>query len=102
MYVRDSTVGRGFYGAVLGWRFRPGGIEGSWSVEDIVPRTGMGGGRERSVIVPQYQVDNIHAAVERVRARGGVATDVATRPYGLVSECQDDQGARFYLGQPLS
>jgi predicted enzyme related to lactoylglutathione lyase len=46
-----------------------------------------------------YRVDDIHAAVERVRAEGGSATDPERQPYGLSSTCVDDQGTRFYLGQ---
>jgi predicted enzyme related to lactoylglutathione lyase len=102
MNVRDSAVARAFYGAVLGWRFTPGRVEDGWNVEEVVPMTGVAGGGERSVIVPMYRVDDIQSAVERVRARGGDATAVSTEPYGLMSECEDNQGTRFYLGQSTS
>ena len=29
---------------------------------------------------------------------GGTATDPERQPYGTTSECTDDQGVRFYLG----
>ena len=102
MNVRDSAVARDFYGAVLGWRFTPGSVEDGWNVEDVAPMTGLWGSREQSVNVPMYMVDDIQAAVERVRARGGTASDVSTESFGLMSECQDDQGTRFYLGQSTS
>jgi len=59
----------------------------------------MHGGHERATAVPMYRVDDIATAVSRVRAGGGTATDPQTQPYGLMSECTDDQGTHFYLGQ---
>jgi predicted enzyme related to lactoylglutathione lyase len=46
-----------------------------------------------------YQVDDVHAAVARVRAAGGTATEPDQQPYGITSEAVDDQGTHFYLGQ---
>jgi uncharacterized protein len=48
--------------------------------------------------VPMWKVDDVAAAVERVRAAGGTATDPERQPYGTTSEATDDQGVRFYLG----
>ena len=43
---------------------------------------------------------DIGAAVVRVREAGGtVISEPARQPYGLVAECTDDQGGRFYLGE---
>jgi predicted enzyme related to lactoylglutathione lyase len=97
--VRDSTRARDFYGAVLGWRFSLGRAEDGWGVEDIVPMTGMQGGHAEGTGVPMYRVDDIAAAVHRVRAAGGSATDPDRQPYGITSDCTDDQGTHFYLGQ---
>jgi predicted enzyme related to lactoylglutathione lyase len=47
-----------------------------------------------------YRVDDIAAAVERVRAAGGHADEPEPEPYGLIAECADDQGATFRLWQP--
>ena len=44
-----------------------------------------------------YAVDDVAAAVERVRAAGGTATDPEDRPYGPAADCADDQGAPFAL-----
>ena len=49
-----------------------------------------------------YRVDDIAAAVERVRAAGGHADEPERKPYGLHAECVDDQGATFRLWQPAS
>jgi hypothetical protein len=46
-----------------------------------------------------WRVDDIAAAVERVRAAGGTSTDVEQQSYGLSATCTDDQGLQFYLGQ---
>ncbi|WP_246395808.1 VOC family protein [Actinomadura luteofluorescens] len=46
-----------------------------------------------------YTVDEIEPAVARAREAGGTATAPARQPYGITSECTDDQGSRFYLGQ---
>ena len=60
--------------------------------------TGMHGGNAANVVVPMWKVDDVAAAVERVRAAGGTATEPERMPYGITAECADDQGVRFYLG----
>ena len=47
-----------------------------------------------------YRVDDIAAAVERVRVAGGRADEPVRRAFGLLAECVDDQGATFRLWQP--
>lgn len=97
--VVDSAAFREFYGPVLGWTFRGGQqLADGWAVDGVVPMTGMHGGNERVTAVPMWRVDDVSAAVERVRAGGGTATDPERMPYGTTSECTDDQGIRFYLG----
>jgi predicted enzyme related to lactoylglutathione lyase len=95
--VVDSARARAFYGEVLGWTFAPGSVEDGWQVEGAT--AGLHGGHPRATTLPMWQVDDIAAALERVRAAGGTSTDPQTRPYGLEAECADDQGTRFYLGQ---
>ena len=97
--VVDSARTRTFFGEVLGWRFSPGRIEDGWDVEGVVPMSGLSGGHAVDTVVPMYRVDDVAAAVERVRAAGGTATDPVAQPYGRTSECVDDQGTRFYLGE---
>jgi len=95
--VVDSTRARAFYGAVLGWNFSPGSVPDGWQVQGAM--AGLHGGFHQSTTLPMWRVDDLAAAVERVRAAGGTATEPQTRPYGLEAECVDDQGTRFYLGQ---
>jgi predicted enzyme related to lactoylglutathione lyase len=97
--VIDSAVAREFYGSVLGWKFADGHANDGWQIEDVAPMGGIGGGRSEQVTAPMWLVDDVEAAAGRVRAAGGTATEVAQRPYGLESQCTDDQGTQFYLGQ---
>jgi uncharacterized glyoxalase superfamily protein PhnB len=97
--VPDSSKTRAFYGAVLGWRVTPGSVDDGFQVDDVRPGTGIHGGHDRATTLPMYLVDDIEAAVERVRAAGGTATDPERQPYGVTSDCVDDQGTRFYLGE---
>ena len=96
--VIDSGRFRAFYGQVLGWTFTGGTIEDGWSVPGVSPMTGMHGGNAAETVVPMWKVDDVAAAVERVRAAGGTATDPERQPYGTTAQGTDDQGVRFYLG----
>lgn len=95
----DSRAARDFYTSVLGWSWQPGRVADGWGADGAVPMTGLSGGNDRTVIVPMYRVDDVAAAVARVRALGGTASDPEQMPYGITSECEDDQGTRFYLGE---
>ena len=98
--VADSALARGFYGQVLHWSFEPGRIDDGWGVIDTVPMSGLAGGSTAPATVPMWTVDDIDDAVARVRAAGGTVLQEPTpQAYGLMAECTDDQGARFYLGQ---
>jgi uncharacterized glyoxalase superfamily protein PhnB len=97
--VPSSQTSRAFFTSVFGWSYTPGRIDDGWQIDDAVPMSGLSGGHDAYTVVPMWRVDDIAAAVERVRAAGGTATDVESQPYGLSSTCTDDQGLPFYLGQ---
>lgn len=97
--VPDSARFRDFYGALFGWTFTPGRVADGWAVHGVTPMTGLRGGAERPVVVPMYGVRDVVAAVAAVRAAGGTATEPEDQPYGTTSDCTDDQGLPFYLGQ---
>ena len=97
--VEDSARARVFYAAVLGLRFGRGRSQDGWNIENMAPMAGLSGGHRDATVVPRSRVDDIEAAVERVREAGGVASAVSREPYGLMSDGVDDQGTRFYLGQ---
>lgn len=97
--VPDLDRARAFYGTVLGWRFSPGTIENGAQVDTVIPAVGLWGGAQPSGAVLGYRVDDIGAAVARVRDLGGTATEPRDEPYGLAADCVDDQGVAFYLHQ---
>jgi uncharacterized glyoxalase superfamily protein PhnB len=99
MQVIDGASARDFYGAVFGWTFTPGRVADGWEPHDPAPMHGMHGGNDYATQVPMYRVDDIAAAVERVRAGGGTASDPEQMPYGVTANCTDDQGTPFYLGE---
>jgi predicted enzyme related to lactoylglutathione lyase len=98
--VADSTAFRAFYSRVLYWTFQPGRIDDGWQVEQTHPMAGVAGGAAQNVTVPMWTVEDIDAAVARVREAGGTVIDEPSQqPYGKSAQCTDDQGTRFYLGE---
>lgn len=95
----DEERASRFYGRLFGWEFTPGHVPHGLNVQGPVPMTGMWGGTGRQVVDLVFRVDDIVAAVARVRAAGGTATDPVREPYGSLAECMDNQGMRFSLGQ---
>ncbi|MFJ8914569.1 VOC family protein [Amycolatopsis sp. NPDC102389] len=102
--VPDDERAKAFYGAVLGWQFSPGRVEGGWGVEGSGLQGGLWGGPGRQVgWKVMYAVDDLAAALDRVRAQGGQAGETERQPYGLSADCVDDQGIEFWLWeQPRS
>jgi len=100
MVARDAHRAKEFYQAVLQVPFSSG-HPGAWRTEETRPPLGISSrpGAEPEVQL-SYRVDDIAAAVERVRAAGGHADEPRRMPYGLLAECVDDQGATFRLWQP--
>jgi predicted enzyme related to lactoylglutathione lyase len=98
--VPDSAAFKAFYSRVLYWTFEPGRIADGWQVEQTHPMAGVAGGSAQPVIVPMWTVEDIDAAVARVREAGGTVIDEPSQqPYGRSAQCTDDQGSRFYLGE---
>lgn len=98
--VPDSTTFKQFYSRVLFWTFEPGRIDDGWGVQGSQPMSGMAGGAEQTTTVPMWTVADIDAAVSRVIEAGGTVLQQPSRQdYGVMAECTDDQGCRFYLGQ---
>jgi predicted enzyme related to lactoylglutathione lyase len=98
--VRDAHRAKEFYEAVLRVPFSPG-HPGAWRTEETRPPLAIlsSEGAEPEVQL-SYHVDDIAAAVERVRAAGGHADEPDRKPYGLLADCVDDQGVTFRLWQP--
>lgn len=100
MVTADTERARDFYQAVLQLPFEPGGTPGAWGA-DTNPQFGMWSppGQEPQVQLC-FRVDDVEAAVARVRAAGGQAAEIDSKPYGFLVECDDDQGVHFQLWQP--
>ncbi len=101
MVARDALAAKTFYEAVLQVPFSSG-HPGAWRTGETRPPLGilpLRGAAEPEVQL-SYRVDDIAAAVERVRAAGGRADEPGRRQYGLTADCADDQGATFRLWQP--
>jgi uncharacterized glyoxalase superfamily protein PhnB len=98
--VTDSAAFKVFYSRVLFWTFEPGRIDDGWGVQQTHPMAGVAGGSAAQVTVPMWTVEDVDAAVARVREAGGtVIEEPAQQAYGKMAQCTDDQGTRFYLGQ---
>lgn len=85
---------------MLGWPFVPGRSELERPVDGRSISHGLSGGREASDLYRCYVVDDLDAAVARVRTAGGEAGEPLSEPYGRTSTCVDDQGTRFALWEP--
>ncbi|HJP78130.1 MAG TPA: VOC family protein, partial [Pseudonocardiaceae bacterium] len=98
--VPDVTRAEAFYGTVLGWRFEMGSVaEGRRVVGLPNQHIGMWGGQSRSGALVSFAVDDVAETVRRIRAAGGTAEDPVREPYGLASNCADDQGMPFSIFQ---
>jgi uncharacterized glyoxalase superfamily protein PhnB len=100
MVARDAHRAKEFYESVLRVAFSSGHPD-AWRTDETRPPLGIWSseGAEPEVQL-SYRVDDIAAAVERVRSAGGHAYEPERKPYGLLAECVDDQGATFRLWQP--
>jgi predicted enzyme related to lactoylglutathione lyase len=103
LYVASADRARQFYGDVLGWRF--GDTDDPSHAEQVVNLSlpagvwsgpEMPGVRKPGVLLV-HRVDDLRAALARVRALDGTATDPRRESYGLVADCTDDQGNGFSL-----
>jgi uncharacterized glyoxalase superfamily protein PhnB len=101
MVARDARRAKVFYEAVLQVPFSAG-HRGAWRSNETRPPLGIWSpaGAEPEVQL-SYRVDDIAAAVERVRAAGGGAGEPRRERFGLLAVCTDDQGTTFHLWQPV-
>ena len=101
MVARDARRAKEFYEAVLQVPFSPG-HPGAWRTDLTTPPLSILSSQGAKLEVPlSHRVDDIAAAIERVRAAGGRADEPVRRRFGLYAECVDDQGATFRLWQPV-
>ena len=102
LWLPDAERATAFYHAVLGWETVAGDTPGERSVPGRTPPLGIWPTTEANTMFMAHTVDDVAAAVRRVRAAGGQATDPVDQPYGRMSDCVDNQGMRCALFQPRS
>ncbi|PXY34870.1 glyoxalase [Prauserella coralliicola] len=99
--IPDDELAKTFYGTVLGWQFGEGSVARAWRVEGSgLPDSGLWGGQPYAGWKMMYAVDDLDAAVERVRTVGGEVREVKQEPYGRTADCVDNQNVEFWLWQP--
>lgn len=103
--VPDVERGRKFYTGVFGWEFGAttrNGPTSSAHVENVRLPLGIVDDAKGTSPHLYYRVDDIQAALERVRAHGGTADAVIESKSGQAAECRDDQGVPFSLWEPAA
>ncbi len=100
LWVPDVARAATFYGAVFGLEYvREHGDRGR-QASGLAPPQGLWEHPALPTLFCSYLVDDIAAAVARVRAAGGQAEEPVPRAYGLAADCVDTDGVRFALHQP--
>jgi len=100
--VHDLSRAQAFFTAVLGWQF-PDPQQGHIANISAPPggiATVSGDASTRAQL--WFVVDDIHAAVAKVRELGGSATDPVNYDRGWSADCVDDQGTTFNLSVPAA
>jgi uncharacterized protein len=106
--VGDADKARAFYGALFAWRFaEPPSGHGAMIDTPNVPG-GVHGGDQGGGVYVFFGVDDMDAAVERVRELGGEAEAIPgadeseenVAKFGRFMLCRDDQGSSFGLHEP--
>ncbi len=99
LWVDDDERAAAFFGSVLGWQTEPAGPGHARHVEGAVPHLGLMAGHGRPNLMLCYAVDDLEAALDRVRSSGGQAGEPSDEPFGRVADCEDGQGLGFALYQ---
>jgi uncharacterized glyoxalase superfamily protein PhnB len=98
--VPDGDRARRFYETVFGWSTATGHEPGSFHISSITPPSGIHGRPGEAEFRVYFRVDDIGAAVARVREAGGEVLSTTDYDSGGNAECRDDQGLRFDLFRP--
>ncbi len=105
--VEDVERGRAFWEGLFGWRFERGPSGAGWTIDTGGVPAGMHGGDPRAAPYVFFAVDDMDAALARVRALGGTVEEAeiegdedSTARFGRFKLCRDDQGSPFGLHEP--
>ena len=105
--VGDTERGRAFYEGLFGWTFETGPSGAGFVLDTPNVPGGMHGGDAGAAPLLFFRVDDIEAALERVRELGGEVEEMdvegdedSIARFGRFKLCRDDQGSPFGLHQP--
>lgn len=105
--VEDPERGRTFYEGLFGWSFEPGPSGTGYAVTAPNIPGGMHGGDPGAAPYVFFAVEDMEAALERVRDLGGAVEEMnvegdeeSIARFGRFKLCRDDQGSPFGLHQP--
>lgn len=102
--VGDTDRGRAFYEGLFGWTFEPGPSGEGFGIVAPNVRGGMHGGDAGAAPYLFFEVDDMAAALARVRDLGGTVEELdvesdeeSIATFGRFKLCRDDQGSPFGL-----
>ena len=99
--VPDVDKGTAFYGGLFGWTFDPSPPSHDYRhINNTQLPGGLVSHGQQTILRPYYRVDDIRAAVAKVRALGGKAEEPSESKSGWCCLCHDNQGVPFDLWQP--
>ena len=105
--VGDAGRARTFYSELFGWAMTPGPKGNGFAIDAGGIRGGLHGGDAGASPYLFFGVDDIDAAMARVRELGGTVEDIdvegdeeSQARHGRFKLCRDDQGSAFGLHQP--
>lgn len=101
LHTPDLARAQRFYDSVLGWQFpdsRNGHVGNITAPPGGLDDSGEAGNHRAQLY---FVVENIDAAVDRVRAAGGSAQTPVHYDSGWSADCTDDQGTAFSLSVPI-
>ena|SRR5215211_4329829 len=105
--VEDVGRGRAFYEGLFGWRFERGPSGQGWAIETGTVPGGMHGGDKGAAPYLFFRVDDMEAALARVRQLGGTVEDMdvegdeaSVARWGRLSCAVTIRGRRSGMHQP--
>ncbi|MFJ3516056.1 VOC family protein [Streptomyces sp. NPDC090131] len=106
--VGDGERARKFFGGLFGWAFEPGPSDGGgFAIRTPNVPGGLHGDDPGARPYLFFAVDDMEAALERVRALGGSvdeadpgSSEESIARFGRFRLCHDDQGTPFGLHRP--
>lgn len=105
--VEDAARAERFYSALFAWDFEEGPSSDGRMIRGMGVKAGVHAGDRGAAPYVFFRVDDIDAAVARVRELGGAVEEIDVEGdedmqsrYGRFRLCRDDQGSSFGLYAP--